>query len=54
MEELMRPLPAGPGVGGAPAMAVVYAIQDHSAHHRGALTVYSRLVGKTPIMPYGE
>lgn len=53
-EELMRPLPAGPVMGGAPVLSVVYAIQDHTAHHRGALTVYSRLLGKTPIMPYGE
>lgn len=53
-EELMRPLPPGPVMGGAPVMSVVSAIQEHTAHHRGALAVYSRLLGKTPIMPYGE
>jgi uncharacterized damage-inducible protein DinB len=26
---------------------------EHTAHHRGALTVYSRLLGKVPLMPYG-
>ena len=37
---------------GSPRLAIVSAITDHSAHHRGALTVYARLVGKTPQMPY--
>lgn len=53
-EELMRPLPAGPIMGGAPKAVVISAIVDHTAHHRGALTVYSRLLGKVPQMPYGE
>ena len=52
--ELMAPLPAGPIMGGAPRMAVISALADHTAHHRGALTVYSRLLGKVPPMPYGE
>jgi uncharacterized damage-inducible protein DinB len=26
---------------------------DHCAHHRGALAVYARLLGKVPPMPYG-
>ncbi|MFB3830047.1 MAG: DinB family protein [Bryobacteraceae bacterium] len=51
---LRRPLPAGPVMGGQPVSDIVWAIVEHSAHHRGALTVYSRLLGKTPIMPYGE
>lgn len=51
-EELFHPLPAGPVMGGAPRLAVVSAIEDHTAHHRGALTVYSRLLGKEPKMPY--
>lgn len=51
-EELMSPLPEGPVMGGAPKMAIVGAISDHTAHHRGALTVYARLAGKTPAMPY--
>lgn len=51
-EELMKPLPAGPVMGGAPRMAIVGALVEHTAHHRGALTVYSRLQGLTPAMPY--
>lgn len=51
--ELAEPLP--PGImGGAPRSAIVSAIADHSAHHRGALTVYSRLLGRVPAMPYME
>jgi uncharacterized damage-inducible protein DinB len=53
-EELAGPLPAGPIMGGMPITSVISAIQDHSAHHRGALTVYSRLLGKVPVMPYGD
>lgn len=34
--------------------AIVFGIVEHSAHHRGALTVYSRLLGLRPIMPYME
>jgi uncharacterized damage-inducible protein DinB len=52
-EDLAKPLPAGPIMGGMPVSAVVWAMIDHTAHHRGALTVYSRLLGKTPEMPYG-
>lgn len=53
-DELSQPLPPGPVMGGLPMGGVVGAIVEHSAHHRGALTVYSRLVGKTPLMPYFE
>ena len=45
-------LPPGPIMGGQPRSAVLGAMADHTAHHRGALTVYSRLLGKTPPMPY--
>ena len=51
-EELMAPLPEGPIMGGVPRFAIYGAIQDHTAHHRGALTIYSRLCGHTPAMPY--
>lgn len=51
-EELAEPLPEGPVMGGLPRFAIVGAIQDHTAHHRGALTVYSRVRGYTPPMPY--
>jgi uncharacterized damage-inducible protein DinB len=52
-EELARPLPAGPIMGGQPMSDVVWAMVEHTAHHRGALTVYSRALGKVPPMPYG-
>jgi len=35
-----------------PRLVVIGAISDHTAHHRGALTVYARLLGKEPKMPY--
>lgn len=52
--DLMAPLPQGPIMGGAPRMTVVSALVEHTAHHRGALAVYSRLLGKVPPMPYME
>lgn len=51
-EELEHPLPPGEIMGGAPRHAIVGAIVDHTAHHRGALTVYARLLGRVPPMPY--
>ena len=51
-EELAVPLPDGPIMGGAPRATIVGAIQDHTAHHRGVLTVHSRHRGHTPAMPY--
>ncbi len=50
--ELMTPITAEI-MTGAPKMSVVGAIVDHTAHHRGALSVYARLLGKKPQMPYG-
>ena len=52
-EDLAGPLPPGPVMGGLPVGDIVWAIVEHTAHHRGALTVYSRQLGKTPPMPYG-
>ncbi len=52
-EALARPLPEGPVMGGQPVSDIVWGMVEHTAHHRGALTVYSRLLGKTPPMPYG-
>jgi uncharacterized damage-inducible protein DinB len=52
--ELLTPLPEGPVMGGIPRMAIFSAITDHTAHHRGALTVYARLQGIVPPMPYGD
>lgn len=51
-EELAESLPEGPIMGGAPRGAVVQGVMEHTAHHRGVLTVYSRLLGYTPTMPY--
>ena len=51
-EDLARPLPEGPVMGGQPVSDIVWAMVEHTAHHRGALTVYSRVLGKTPPMPY--
>lgn len=51
-EEWMTPLPPGPIMGGQPRSAIFGAINDHTAHHRGALTVYARLLGKVAPMPY--
>lgn len=53
-EEMARPLPPGPMFGGQPLSEIVWAMVEHSAHHRGALTVYARLLGKVPPMPYGD
>lgn len=46
--------PEGPIMGGQPKFSIIGALMDHTAHHRGALTVYSRLRGKVPLMPYME
>ena len=50
--DLLAPLAPGPIMGGAPRMAIFSAITDHTAHHRGALTVYARINGIVPPMPY--
>ncbi len=50
--ELYAPLPPGPVMGGAPKLSVFQAMVEHTSHHRGALTVYSRLIGHVPAMPY--
>jgi uncharacterized damage-inducible protein DinB len=51
-ESLAKPLPPGPVMGGQPVVDIFWGIIEHTAHHRGALTVYSRLLGKIPVMPY--
>ena len=53
-QEMAKPLPKGGIMGGVPRSAIVDSIADHTAHHRGSLTVYSRLLGLTPAMPYME
>lgn len=51
-EQLAAPIPNDTIMDGAPRMAVISGIVDHTAHHRGALTVYARLLGKVSPMPY--
>ena len=52
-EQLAKPLPSGPIMGGQPISNILWSLVEHTAHHRGVLTVYSRLLGKVPPMPYG-
>lgn len=52
-EVLLAPIPDERIMRGAPRAAIVGAIVDHTAHHRGALTVYARILGKVSPMPYG-
>ena len=40
-QDMARPLPEGPVMGGLPVSDIVWAMIEHTAHHRGALTVYS-------------
>lgn len=51
-EVALRESITGEVMKGAPKTAIVAAIGDHTAHHRGALAVYARLLGKVPQMPY--
>ncbi len=51
-ESLVAPIADTRIMPGAPRLAVVSGITDHTAHHRGALSVYARLLGKAPPMPY--
>lgn len=51
-EELFAPISDTRIMAGAPKAAVVSGIVDHTAHHRGSLAVYARLIGKVPAMPY--
>ena len=51
-EDLAAPIPDKRIMPGASRAAIVVPIVDHTAHHRGALTVYARLLGKVPKMMY--
>ena len=53
-EQMMEPIAAGPIMAGEPRAAIIAAICDHTAHHRGSLAVYARLLGYAPPMPYGD
>ncbi len=52
--DLHHPIAEGPIMGGHPRVGIIGAILEHTAHHRGSLAVYARLLGKTPKMPYSE
>lgn len=49
-----EPLPPGPIMSDLPKASVFGALMDHTAHHRGSLSVYTRLLGKVPPMPYAD
>jgi hypothetical protein len=51
-EELAELLPEGSLMGSTPKVLVLCGIAEHTAQHRSALTVYTRLAGKVPSMPY--
>jgi uncharacterized damage-inducible protein DinB len=53
-EDLARPMPPNPIFGEVPRSMIVGAEIDHTAHHRGALSVYLRLLGTTPRMVYED
>ena len=53
-EEWMATIAPGPVFGGAPRVAILGGLTDHTAHHRGALAVYARLLGRVPPMPYAD
>ena len=51
-QQLFEPIPDKRIMEGAPRCSIVSGTTDHTAHHRGALAVYARLLGKEPPMPY--
>jgi uncharacterized damage-inducible protein DinB len=53
LAELEAPFPTEEIMQG-PRWSAVFGMVDHTSHHRGALTIYSRLLGLTPKMPYME
>ncbi len=52
--DLESPMADNPILGARPRYQVVEAVIDHTAHHRGSLAVYGRLLGRVPDMPYVE
>lgn len=52
-EDMQATVPADAAIlAGMPRVAVLSGIEEHTAHHRGSLAVYARLLGKVPPMPY--
>jgi uncharacterized damage-inducible protein DinB len=52
--ELATAMADNPILGARPRASVGGAITDHTAHHRGSLAVFARLLGRVPPMPYAE
>ncbi len=53
-KEMAAPIAAGPVMGGLPRSAISGGIAEHTAHHRGSLAVYARMLGYAPPMPYAD
>jgi len=51
-EELHAPIADERMMKGMPRSGIVNGIVDHTAHHRGSLAVYLRVMGRRPTMPY--
>ncbi|MBX7247383.1 MAG: DinB family protein [Candidatus Sumerlaeaceae bacterium] len=52
-EEMAAMFPANdPIMPGVPRSTAINGIMDHTAHHRGSLAVYARLLRRVPPMPY--
>lgn len=51
-DELSAPIADTRIMGDAPRASVVNEIVGHTAHHRGSLAVFARLLGKEPPMVY--
>lgn len=52
--KLAEPMADNPILPGRPRSYVIQGVVDHTAHHRGSLAVYARLLGRVPPMVYGE
>lgn len=51
-DQLKDRIAPGPIMGGVPRYIAIGAMSDHTAHHRGSIAVYLRLLGVEPEMPY--
>lgn len=51
-EDRLSPIAPGHIMGGEPRLKVLWGVVDHCAHHRGALNLYLRALGRTPVNPY--
>jgi len=51
-DALAEPMAENPILQRRPRYHAIEGIVDHTAHHRGSLAVFARLLGKEPPMPY--